>query len=198
MAAIVAVLASVGTAGADEISNRGFYLSASGGVSLLENTDLKQGGVSLNSEFDKGAYLSGALGYNVMPNVRVEGEFAYRNNDLSKIAGVSVNSTDNAYSLMGNGYYDFNNSSPVTPYIGAGLGATYLTENGLTIGATHFNSSHDTVFAYQGIAGLAFNLMANTKLGLEYKYLGTADPSFDGIKAQYHDSAIGVKLTYNF
>ena len=197
-AAIMAVLVSAGAASADEANNRGFYLSGSAGVSILQNADLKAAGVTLNSEFDKGVYLSGALGYHVMPNIRVEGEFAYRNNDLNKIAGISIDSSGNAYSLMANGYYDFNNSSMVTPYIGAGLGATHLSIDNLTVGGTNFGSSSDTVFSYQGIAGLAFNVMPNTKLGLEYKYLGTTNPNFDGVKAEYKDHAIGVKLTYNF
>lgn len=64
----------------------------------------------------------------------------------------------------------------------------------------------DTQFAYQGIAGLAYELDRHWSVGLEYRFFGTQDPSFIDhpggtriwTETVYHAHEMLFGMTYNF
>jgi opacity protein-like surface antigen len=110
---------------------------------------------------------------------------------------------------MANGFIDLHNDTPVTPYVGGGIGfaALHLTD-------THDNFTGDrlyreddaTVFAYQAGAGLDIALNRRVSLDLGYRYFGTSKAEFDSnnqlnsstaeMRYESHNMAVGVKFKF--
>jgi OmpA-OmpF porin, OOP family len=69
--------------------------------------------------------------------------------------------------VMANLLYDFFPSSDFTPYVGGGLGVAFVdsTIQGCSLCSTQF--------AFQGIAGVAWNASQALRIGLEGRYFGT-------------------------
>lgn len=175
----------------------GPYVGVAGGVSIFHDSDISESGIDATAEYDTGYGLNLSAGYNFDP-VRVEFEFGYKKADVDKFKAFgfseSVNDSDLAVmSYMANAYYDFKTNSTVTPYVGAGLGMI----NG------EFSSpgydSDDTVFGYQLIAGVGFNVNKNLIIDLSYRFQGAAeDFSIDGTDVSYMSSSIMAGLRFNF
>ncbi|NWH07142.1 MAG: porin family protein [Alphaproteobacteria bacterium] len=87
----------------------------------------------------------------------------------------------------------------LTPYVGAGVGATPsygAVPFGLTNGETNW------VLAYQGVAGLSFNLTPWMSTGVEYRYFATAnDISLaPGVQPQgpYQSHDVMLRIDFGF
>jgi ABC-type multidrug transport system fused ATPase/permease subunit len=115
--------------------------------------------------------------------------------------------------MMFNCFFDLHNSSPVTPYLGGGIGfaALYLDNTFGTIvngpfagaGATLYWEDDDAVFAYQVGAGLEIALNRQLSLDVGYRYFGTDDANFTSqpfgqasLKLQSHNAAVGVRVKF--
>lgn len=189
---IVAVLATPAMA-----ASTGPYMGASLGVSIVHDTDVHNPDFSL--EYDPGFAFNIVGGYNFEP-VRLEAEFGYKNADVDKasVGGLSgsLPGTDiTVLSYMLNGYYDFKlaGRSPITPFIGAGLGILHgeLDVQG--------SKGDDTVFGYQFMLGAAYKVTRNVSLDLSYRFQGAAsDFSESGTSFSYHSSNILAGMRYNF
>jgi len=129
---------------------------------------------------DNTASFAAAAGYRFNPNFRLEGELSYRKNDYSDTAlGLTASGHVKGTALMLNGWYDFANSTAVTPYLGGGIGfargAAKISEpvSGLAV------DDSDTAFTYQLGGGAAFALTQNVALTADYRYVDTAKFSYD-------------------
>ena len=174
----------------------------------------------LHTDVGFGVNLSAGYAGLFIPQIRVEGELAYRNNHVNKItespavfpcfsAGCTGTGHIDSFALMANGYYDFLNSSAFTPYVGVGVGAARLSLNDVGF-TTPFNftaSASDWQFAYQGIAGVRYAFNPTWSLNLDYRYFATLDPTFNvnffGLahfsqKMEYHTHNIMLGLAYHF
>jgi opacity protein-like surface antigen len=104
------------------------------------------------------------------------------------------------YGVMANAFYDFNSFSamgPVpafVPYVGLGAGYVWsdwrrvggVANLGLGRTGAFAVDDRDGRFAYQGIAGVAFNLgavMPGLSLTAEYRFLGTLEPKLSSAVA---------------
>ena len=60
-------------------------------------------------------------------------------------------------------------------------------------------SASDDVFAYQVGAGVDFAFSKETALFAGYRYFGTSDPNFEGVKASYgaNEFSVGVRQSFN-
>jgi len=176
----------------------GMYFSVFGGGTYLEDSEISNTG-GAEYTFDTGWNLGGAIGYDY-GNVRAEFELAYRQNDFDSLNAPGFGSIPitsgadiSALTYMINGYWDFQNSSPITPYIGAGIGGAYIEieESGLT--------ADDTVFAYKGSAGVSWNLAPNMDLLVDYTYLAATDPEFFGVlEMEYASHSVSGGLRFRF
>lgn len=143
-------------------------------------------------------------------NARLEGTFPYEGSMTT-------------LSLMGNGIFTTEAGS-LRPYLGFGFGlarhkwsqagATYdLGGSNVDFGEgsraplppglvlkSRKVSDHDTVFAWQALAGVGFALSENTEARLGYRYFGTGDGAFvdDGVEASYatHDFEAGILVRF--
>ncbi len=108
---------------------------------------------------------------------------------------------------------NFRSDSKVTPYAGIGAGmarlkADYVGADPSFSGGFGSLNVQDKAwkFAYQGIAGLAFELAEGLALDLSYRYFETLDPTFDGTLAgvatqfnqEYNSHSLFAGLRWNF
>lgn len=185
----------------------GPYASVQAGATWLEDADNTAFGDTVESSYDMGFNVGAAGGYDFGP-ARVEGEVAYRQNDVDKlrVPGFGTASGDgdvSALSLMANGFWDIETGSSVTPYLGAGIGVAQVSMNDVGAAGERLADDDDTVFAYQLAAGAAFELAPALALDLGYRFFATSDPEFkdvDGVKfdSEYmsHNLSLGVRFQF--
>ena len=195
-----------------------FYVSANlGGTLVMEadSTDLTTTGrIAGDLGFDPGVGITGAIGY-AWTDLRLEEEILFRHNTLDSLSVSSVTTGGSTFAaaignapvngemstvgFMVNAWYDFDTSTPWTPFIGGGAGGAYMNLDVSSVGGapTHYDES-DLVIAYQGSAGLAYKVNALTSVNVSYRLFGTTNPTFsddiDTVKTKYmnHSLMIGV------
>ncbi|HVY03214.1 MAG TPA: outer membrane beta-barrel protein, partial [Caulobacterales bacterium] len=137
------------------------------------------------------------IGYAFANGWRFEGEFAGRSN-REEIDGFDVGDT-HAWSVMLNGYYDFNKNGWFQPYLGAGIGAGRVSVD--SFGFT----GASTRFAYQGMAGVAFPVSPQLSVDVGYRYFRVNDLKYTAFeegpftaKADYDHQAVTAGLRWQF
>lgn len=155
--------------------NQGWYMNGLGGANFVHHYGLHHARVERKTGF----LVGGALGYKFLStspiDCRLEGEIAYRQNEFDniKIEGkkVGLSGHSNFMTYMVNGYLDLNlNFTPITPYIGAGLGFADIW--GKVKAADGGHGKLDTSgFVYQFMAGATYPICHKVDLGVEYRYL---------------------------
>jgi outer membrane protein OmpA-like peptidoglycan-associated protein len=149
-----------------------------------------------HDDYDVGPVGVAAVGYD-WGMFRAEAELGIRNNDLGHFKGTGdfdrrgVQALDVGIGVGGDGFsYDVSTGhvrtisamanalldfdlGPVTIYGGGGLGLANVELN------LEGSSDFDTLLAYQGIAGAAYNITPQLAVTAEYRYFATFDdPSF--------------------
>lgn len=172
---------------------------------------------------DSGYAISFAFGRRHSRKLRSEIEVAFRSNDINGAgspldfagddfdAAIDVgegsqaqrDGTINATSLLKNFIIDFENDTRFTPYVGAGLGLSYVD---IEFGQTDSPDGEATfqdgqaLFSYQAIGGVATELNSFTDFIVEYRFLGTSEVEFTGLNESltYNTSTLflGAKFEY--
>jgi hypothetical protein len=153
---------------------------------------------------------------------RFEEEYSYRFNSVTSgsFANASGNARSNA--IMTNVIYDFTLGWPITPHIGAGVGAvnvlrslggtgTVTLPGGTTTFVSPSVSGSTWEFGYQAIAGVRYLINPNLAFDLDYRYfstpsttihgkIGTPDACcvFSSVKTGYNTHNIVASLTMMF
>jgi opacity protein-like surface antigen len=168
-------------------------------------------------QFDPALNIGGTAGYD-FGFLRLEGEMSYKNGEISRVSEatfgtryVNVDGHLGAFAVLVNGFFDLHNDSPVTPYLGGGMGFASLnlsTTRGVdaSTGALNdhiFREDSDNVFAYQAGAGIAVALNRRLSLDLGYRYFGTSRANFSkdwpnstDLKLESHNGAVGLRLKF--
>lgn len=188
------ILAAVvlSTTAATSAMAAGPYVGAAAGVSVFHDSDLSLGGDTAELSYDMGGAVNVSAGYD-FGGLRVEGEFGYKGADVDKLEGIKVEGDATIMSLMANGFYDFKMASPVTPFVGVGIG---FIKGELDDG---FDSSDDTALGYQLSVGAAMQVAPNVHVDLTYRYQSTfSDFKMDGVDVSYGSSNVlaGVRLNF--
>jgi len=123
-----------------------------------------------------GFVAAAAVGFNYMDGIRTELEYRYATTPVDAVTpsdrvGFAAPSNDdvNAHFLFTNFYFDLNNASRFTPFIGGGVGGAFVENE---------NADRDSALAYQGRAGISYDFGAGLSADVEYIYLRTNDLSF--------------------
>jgi OmpA-OmpF porin, OOP family len=172
------VLVAAGTLPALSQGTR-FYVKADVGGNITLDADLKEffGPVAPGTKvkFDPGFRAGATGGYQFTDWFAGEVEVGYLENRIDSITG--ADRVHNAWfgnvPFLVNGKLQYPNRSPLTPYIGAGVGFSEAIINvgRIDIGGTSLHGDvNDTVFAYQAFAGLRYSLNERMGLSLEYRY----------------------------
>ena len=162
----------------------GWYVGLEGGGNWIEewnHTQVTPGPVltPATASYDTGWAAFGTVGYG-FNHWRLEFEGGYRDNDLDGYvkAGVpfpSVTGELRETSLMLNALYDIPVTNRITLSLGAGAGADFAQIDFALPAINDDNWS----FAYQGLAGLSYDLTPQWALFVNYRYFRATDPSFD-------------------
>jgi outer membrane protein OmpA-like peptidoglycan-associated protein len=159
-----------------------YFGGEAGWTALEDQTDRVGGLATLRARFSAGFAAGARVGYEWGP-WRFEEEYAYRSNDLSGLrAGApgvpGAGGSRQSHAVMTNLLYDINLGWPVTPHIGAGVGAVNIVDRARVAGLGRLFNDDDWQFGYQGIAGARYNITPNLAVDLDYKYLATTDATF--------------------
>ncbi|MEQ8195971.1 MAG: OmpA family protein, partial [Rhodospirillales bacterium] len=143
-------------------------------------------------------------GYAYPSGFRTEFELGHRGIDVGAVSGVTTGSGDvDIFSFMVNGYYDFKNKTKWTPYLGIGIGGANISADAVSPISGSALDDSDLVFAYQGMAGLTYEVNERLNLFADYRYFRTADPDFTlqnstAVESEYADHRIMVGLRWFF
>ena len=185
----------------------GWYFSGFGGANWSNSTDFDIDAplaANVVNAYDTGFLAGGAVGYDWGSisgpfGMRLEGEFSYRGNDVKShnIGGGGPNAVGpalgetNVIAGMANMLFDLNTGSPFMLYGGGGVGVANVDFDGHGVqGVGVVMDDDDTVFAWQLIAGVGFEIMPNMVLDVQYRYFRADDVSLT--------SATGVTSSTNY
>lgn len=196
-----------------------FYLSGSGGVSYLADSDnTGSGGLSVDSNHDRGYQFAGALGLRINQDFRVETELGYRVNDADSLtvngagalAGLSAAADGEitAMSLMLNGYGDMDifshnkNMNYIKPYIMGGIGMARIDAD-VSGGGVQMVDDDDTAFAYQIGLGIGYSFSETTAFDLGYRYFAVSNLEFNDaagnpFDSEYNNHTVLIGLRHEF
>jgi OOP family OmpA-OmpF porin len=206
--ACIAIAAAVFITGARAQT---FYFGGEGGWSTLEDQSNRGKGIANSrARFDSGFAAGARAGYEWGP-WRFEEEYVYRSNDLNglTLGGVKlpkVSGGRESHAVMTNVLYDFNLGWPVTPHVGAGIGAVDIIDHAHAGGGVgKLFRDDDWQFGYQAIGGIRYNATPNVAIDLDYRYLATTDATFrlpaaHAIKytSGYQTHTLMASLVYRF
>ena len=126
---------------------------------------------------------------------RVEGEIGYRMIDVDEatIGGFTfpVDGEVTALTIMANGYYDHDMGSPLTPYVGLGLGFVDADFEITVPGLGTFETS-DTEGAYQVMVGIGYEISPTTVLTAGYRFFSI----FESDPLMVHDFSVGARFMF--
>lgn len=153
----------------------GFYVAGQGG--LVRLSDRSDTNATYNSQ---GGWVgSAAIGYAFPFHVRAEIEGGLSGGhkiDAAKFApGITGNVRFADTRGMFNLYYDIPTGTALKPYIGAGAGVMRVKFNASEYGTGFVVTADDADIApaWQFASGVAYNLIDNVDLTLDYRYIET-------------------------
>ncbi len=167
----------------------GFYIGAGAGAVWYLQSSTSVGG-SFSST--TGVLVDVVAGYDfVGPRVEVEvgfGLIPFTANLAATAARSNFSGDAHQLHVMGKVLYDFIPASTLTPYIGAGAGIAFVDGNTFLA---------NTVFAYEGILGLGYNIDSQWRVALEGRYVGTTNANvvINGVNIAVNNSNI-VGMVY--
>lgn len=143
-----------------------------------------------------------AVGYNFVP-VRIEGEFIFRTSDVRRYEDDFGDrpATGNIQNLgvMVNAIYDLPLAQLYSPYVGGGFGASRISAKGIRWdGETQLDDS-ESVFAYQFMAGIEYEIGRSAAVRLGYRFFSTRNPTWDDVRfdgSRLHIFEAGVRGTF--
>jgi opacity protein-like surface antigen len=198
--ATVAVAAATLAAAPSALAGN-WYVNVAGGANWLGDNSFAASG-STTSQYSTldfgndpniGFVISAAVGMNLnnlLPGLRVEGELAYRENDVNAqwVSSVTTTTTagsletnsgspvyqHSAFSIMANAWYDFQIGS-LRPYVGGGLGWAETEVDGVYESKARPNTFSESGFAWQLGAGIHLPIDERHTLGIGYRYFSGPD-----------------------
>ncbi len=148
-----------------------YYLSLTGMFLGLDDASLEKDLEGAEIKFDSGFGVSAEVGRKFGP-LRTALEYGYKETNifhLKSATGHDVIPGDlNIKNLMANIYYDQKlTKGKLTPYIGGGLGWAWVKDGE--------GFMDDSAFAYQGMAGITYEINPTISLIAGYKFFATED-----------------------
>jgi outer membrane protein OmpA-like peptidoglycan-associated protein/opacity protein-like surface antigen len=224
--AVILALASTALASPALARDKAWYVGADGGAMIVEDIHYDIGTARNVAVADHkyGYDVDGNIGYD-FGAFRVEAEVGYKSAFVdgyrTSIGGATFYSATgaprqaaagsysyaggrtSALSFMVNGLLDFGDDDAIQGFVGGGVGVARVQERiGLNVYGNFLRDS-DTVFAYQGLAGVRAPLTSHIDASIKYRFftadnarlVDVANRTFDG---RFRSHSILGGLTYNF
>ncbi len=169
----------------EEVASDGAYIRVGGGVSFLSDWE-QDYTFNPNTAFvvapptgqtvsnGDGYFFGGALGFDYADGIRTVLEYRYASTTIDGVTvndptlgptlATPINDDIKAHFILSNFYFDWTNDSRFTPFIGGGVGGAFVENE---------NGDRDAALAYQGRAGISFDMGGGFSLDTEYVYLRT-------------------------
>ena len=223
--AVVLALASTALATPALARDKSWYVGIEGGAMIVEDIDYDIG--ALNNagsvDHDYGYDVDAVMGYD-FGGFRLETEVGYRKATVDGYssttttpaftgAGALVNAPANNYdyaggsssalSFMLNGLLDFGPDDGIQGFVGGGVGVARVKANYALNDNGSFLNDSDTVFAYQGLAGIRAPLTDHVDATLKYRFFNAdnvklVDVTNRTFEGRFRSHSILGGLTYNF
>ena len=193
---LLAAILAAGTLSAPAFAADKHYVRGDIGINWFNDVPNGPSKAVMNNGFTGTA----AIGCNYN-SYRLEGEAGYLESGIDRVNGVSYNGNVSVYSLMANGYYDFDAGS-VKPFIMGGLGVAQVGFNNVQrSGSASTYSEHDTAFAYQVGVGIGVPISPGLNLDARYRYFATTNftaAAFDYSTSHVSSNGLLIGLRMNF
>ncbi|GAB4534211.1 MAG: porin family protein [Roseibium sp.] len=203
----------------------GWYLRGDIGYKIYSTPDLKYGTLDFYDEKMDGTFMIGAgVGYKFNSHFRTDFTIDYEfPAEVSAKApcglcgrDYSIEKADiDVWTFMLNGYVDIGTWNRITPYVGAGIGASYVTtsdiryDNGSGGGTGTYEGDSKWNFAWALMAGASYDITPNLALDGGYRYLNIGDAHSakfatggQNTRIEYkdlsaHEFRLGARYTFN-
>jgi opacity protein-like surface antigen len=197
----------------------GPYIGIEGGLAIPTSSDFVHSISTLvvvkgEAELDNGYAMGGIVGYR-FSKFRVEGELVYRKNDFDQvtfsvpiIGSVSDEATGkvSATSLLLNAYYDKKVSEMISPYLGVGLGWSWVSVDLKEeyLGLKLIDNERDSSPSLQLTIGVGISVTPQVIIDVGYKYFWTGPIAIEGLSSvdftvsDYSSNNFMVGVRYNF
>ena len=200
------------------------YISLAGLYVMPEDSELSTEvlGHTVTSDLSmkSGIGFLAALGFGDDVGLRGEIELGRRSVDFDKLNGLTISGPTANGSIVGSIPYDGSISTwtvmangigatevwQLRPYIGAGVGFAFADAKeeaqswqfGDTVLASDGGDASDTMLAYQIMLGVAYPMSESAEIRLGYRYFGTNEGEFDGIKTSLssHNVEFGIRFRF--
>lgn len=176
-------LLCIGSIGIASANFEGYYVSAK-----VFSANHKADNMDTSARPGIGSFVKGdddhnsaggsiALGYEIAPDWRVEGEYTFPKNDEFTSGSTAFPSSLNHHKIlsqrvMANVYKDFQLKEKLSAYAVASLGLAQLKSSGWQGNATRqYGSSTDTQLSYSVGAGLSYAPLSQVAVDLGYRYV---------------------------
>ena len=183
------------------------YIGVRVGANFEPDDSINTTGINGSGTYEPGLATSGVIGYRFgLPSnfaVSVEGEFAYRRNDIDTMSAAGFPDHHGGYTQsfiwVGNAWVSYEiGDSGFAPYIGGGGGAIHVDVLDAQIDGTSLRKEADLVLCGQVGGGLGYRLGEHVELSLDYRYLFTEPVTIQSFHIDYqsHSAMVGVKYLF--
>lgn len=154
------------------------YIDADVGTSLPQNFNIRVVGFEEPARFNPGIRGDLSVGYNFSQHFAAELQAAAIWNSVGDLNGqpvANIGSTDDIYQfpVLANLIYKTPVKKGFSGYLGVGAGGVATIFDATGYHARESDS--DFTFAYQGMAGVKYQVAPNVDVGIGYKFLGSLD-----------------------
>ena len=188
------------------------YLSLTGGVAFLGGDYDGTNGVNdidgsptpdATLSADTGWEVSLALGTYVRP-FRLELQYTGQTNELNSWTWEGQPSEDadgtiHSNLFMLNAYYDLPIAQRLWLYIGGGVGGAWVSWDGNDVAGSHASNQDGWGLAYQGMAGIAHEVMPNVMLTAGYRVWDATEIGMDNVDISVpltHIAEVGLRFNF--
>ena len=202
-----------------------WYVGVDGGAMIVEDIKFDIGTVKGAGTLEHfyGYDVDGVVGYD-LGTFRIEAEVGYKSATIDSYSstlatpilqqqgrpvtvapgnyGIAAGRTT-ALSFMVNGLVDFGDDDGLQGFVGGGVGVARVKERAQINSLQNFLDDSDTVFAYQGLAGVRAPITRHIDVSLKYRFftadnLKLVDVSGRAFNGKLRTHSLLGGLTYNF
>ena len=182
--------AAIGSPALADEKDKGFYATGSVGYSQIQDIEVDTGidNFSPDLEFDAGVGFDLGLGYD-FGNIRLEATWDRITSGGAEVVGIDIDQDTTVDGYLASIYYDFENSSKWTPFIGGSLGAVNADVDG-----------EDASSFYYGIqGGVSYEVSDQLDIIGKVSYLRANDLDYDvleNVQVPAISARLGVRFTF--
>lgn len=171
----VILMFAIGAQAQSQVPNP-WYVAIGGGGAWYSDQNFSGTSVSMETGFS----ANGAFGRYLddIRVIRLEAESLYDRANIGSLGGAGANGTVSNVGLMFNLLYDIQTGTKWIPYIGGGIGYSWVDFDGVSQNGVTALSDTNSAFSWQFKGGIAYQINPSMAVTLAYRYYETDNLSF--------------------